>query len=213
MNPFLSLLILVPLTVSLILSFAFLGVLIVDGLRTDIVVGLLLTGGLSAYLGFLFRKTLTKKGALLETPGLENISDQEKRSLTNLNLFSAFLGLTLYGLVFWGYEVMKGVAGAVFLLMGVFLIWSSIVVGRSVNSVTETAEFLLNRALYPRHKKIYFFFVATLGVLLTLLYQFAPSWHFISPWDIAGILFFLASTCVWLAFLDRKQQKDLHTVK
>ncbi len=210
MNLFLSILISLPFLGALIFSMGALWVLIDEGFSIGMFFVFCLMGGFCAYLGFLFKKTWKPKGAVLEVPGLETADLEQKKSLTNLYLVSTYLGLTLLGMVFFGYELMKGFFGGLGLFMGLFLIWSSIVVRRSNNQVKDAPEFHVNRTMYPRNKNVYFIFVGTLGIFLILSYQLIPSWHFISPWDIAGSLFFLSSTSVWLWFLDRKQPSEFN---
>lgn len=208
MNPFLLFLIFIPLLVSLFLSIAFLGVIYEEGLSVGMVVVFGVMSGICGYLMYLFKKTLSLKDGVLQYPYSESLTDWQKKRLTSLDLLSAYTALTIAGLFLFDYELMKGWFGVLAFVMGLILIWSAISIFRASKSLSHSYEFQASLAFYPRKKHFFYIFAAGLGAIILLSYHFLASWQFISPWDIAGILFFLTCSCVWLALSARKQQID-----
>lgn len=202
MNPFLSALIFVPLLFSLVLLIGCLYLIFSVGFRKDAVAGFILSSLFWGYLLKLFKKTLSPKGALLDTPGLENISEEQKRSLTNQDILVTYIVLGVTGFLFLGYDNLKGLPGIFAFFLGMFLVWSAIAVTRSRTQIIESVDFKATRSTLPRNKNIYLVFTAVVGMGILLCYNYLPSWHFISPWDIAGVVFFLACSILWVFLVD-----------
>ena len=208
MNPFLSALIFAPLLFTLMVSAGSLYLLFTVGPRKDIVASFVLGTVFCSYLIYLFWKTLSPKGSLVDIPAVENISEEVRKSLTNQDIFVAYLALGIAGALFIGYEAIKGLPGLFAFLLGVFLLWSAIIILRAETPITRSVDYKLTRAALPRKKKVYFLLIGVIGLAIFLSHRYIPSWQFISIWDIYGALFFLVSTCVWLALVERKQKKD-----
>ena len=212
MNPFLSFLILVPMVASL-LMFLLCGYLFyLVGFKWEIAFGFFLTGGLCTYLIYLFKRSFNRDWAEYDVPGVD-LTAKGKKSTTKLYLFLTYFVLAISSIIFFSYELMKGALGLIFFVMGISLIWSSFVVKRAVKETSGATDFGRNDEDYKKYKTIYVLLAASTGVLTFLLYMFSPSWHFISPWDIGGGLFYLACTCVWVAALDVNQWNREHERK
>ena len=208
MNPFLSALIFAPLLFSLIILVGCLYLIFTVGPRKDFIAGFLLSIVFSGFLLKLFKKTLSPKGALLESPGLEDISEEQKRSLTNQDVFVTYVVLVGAGFLFVGYDTIKGLLGVFAFFLGIFLVWSALTIARSKTPITQSVDFQVTRATLPRNKKIYFVFVAFVGMGILLSYSYIPDWQYISAWDIAGVLFFLACSTLWLFLVDRRREEN-----
>lgn len=208
MNPFLSILIFVPLVISLIMCIGFLYLLFKVGAESGIILGLLVTGGLSGYLIYLFKKTFSAEGALFEIPGVSNIPDNKRKNIANLHIFSAYVALILLGLFIFDYELMAGWFGILSVFMGLFLIWSAICIVREKEPISQSVDFHTARATYPQKKTIFYIFAIGLGGIITFSYMYVPSWQFISAWDISGVLFLLACSCLWLVLSEQKRLID-----
>lgn len=208
MNPFLSTLIFVPLLFSLIVLVGSLYFIFTEGPRKDSVASFILSSVFCVYLIRLFTKTLSPNGALLESPGSENISDELKRSLTNQDILVAYIVLGCAGFLFVGYDTIKGLLGVFAFFIGIFLVWSALTITRSKTPITQSVDFQVTRATLPRNKNIYFVSMAIVGIGILLFYSYIPSSHFISSWDIAGVLFFLACSMLWLFLVDRKGKEN-----
>lgn len=208
MNPFLSFLILVPLLVSLVLCAGLLLLLWHKGPRLGIAIPLLLISGISVYLLLVFKKTFSPKDAEFAIPGSEILNEADRKSLTSFYLILTYLVLGFCGLLLFNYDSMRGWVGMLGFLMGITLLWSGIMMARSETAITRSAYFRINRSLYPRRKRVFFILAVSIGFVILLQYRFAPWWKTISTWDISGILFLLASACVWLVLSDMKVIKS-----
>ena len=206
MNPFLSFLIFIPLIVSFVLSLGAAVVLYKDGPSVGMVMVFSAMSGICGYLIYLFINPLSLKEGSLQYPGGEKLTDWQKKRLTNLDLLSAYTALTIGGLFLFDYELMKGWFGALAFVMGLVLVWSAISILRTSKAISQSFEFQAARAFYPRRKTFFYLFAAGLGAIILFSYHFVDSWQFISPWDISGVLFLLACSCLWLTLSERKRQ-------
>lgn len=208
MKPFLLFLIGAPLVFSFIFSLVLLFMMFDKGFRVDVLMPFFLVSGLCGYLAFLFKKALSHQGSLLKVPGDEHVPEKELRIQSNILIFTTYVGLAITGLIFFGYEIIKGGLGVLAVMMGLGLLWSGFQVIRAPIPIARTPEFWVARAVYPRRAKLFYLFVVGLAITVTMAYRFVPSWQHISPWDLAGGLFLLASSCAWLAMSEYKRRID-----
>ena len=213
MNPFLSFLLFVPFLVSLIFCLGALVVLFEEGPSIGMTIVFLIMAGLCGYLGYLFKKTLSSAEAILKVPDGENLTDWQKKRLTNLDLLATFIGLSICGLFLFDYYLMEGWFGFLAFCLGLFLIVSGIRMLCSNKLLSRSIDFQLARSSLPRNKLIIFIFTGGLGAIVIFSYKYLPSWQFISIWDISGVLFLLVSSCVWLVILERKRIADANELK
>ncbi len=206
MRIFLTLLIAFPLVVSLIFTLDLVEALWVEGPKINILFVFAIMAGITGYLMILFKKCFTE-WSRYDVPGLENTSPQERKCLGIQTLFITYLGLVISGIVFFDYDQMKGALGLLFLFMGLSMLWSSFTLRRVRDTQSELTYLGMDRAKYSKLKRMYFLLVVGLGVLTILSYHFIPQFRKISPWDTAGVFFFLLSTYMWLAGFDHKEKK------
>ncbi len=208
MNPFLSALIFVPLLFSLLVSIGCLYLLGTGDFGKDVIIYLILSSVFFAYLLKLFVKTLSPKGALLEIQGVENISQELNISLTNQDVFATYFVLICGGFIFYDYTTIKGLLGVFTFCMGIFLISSGIVIILSKTPIKQSVEFQITRSTLPSNKNIYFSFAAILAIGILSSYNYFSSWQHISSLDIAGVIFLLVSSMIWLHLVDSREAKN-----
>lgn len=204
MTILLILLILIPFLGSLVFTFITGGILWEEGLSFGMFSFFLFMGVICIYLGYLLKECVTKKLDALEIPALECDSPKEKRSLASLYVFSVFSGLLLAGLIFLGYEFVRGLLGFFAFFSGGCLCFSAYRAKTAQGSMAKISEVQVDEAMPLRYKFVYFFLTTLLGTVITLSRLYVSSWHLISYWDIAGFLFLLLGTCVWLYYFDRQ---------
>ena len=208
MNPFLLFLIGAPLVFAFLFSLVLLFMMLDKGFKIDLALVVIMLFGFCGYLGFLLKKALSRKGAALKVAGQEHVPEKELRRAANLEILAAYVVLTIGGVSLFDYDLIKGWLGGLALVMGLVLLGSGLQVVRAPVPLAGTGEFQLARAAYPRKAKLFYLFAAGLALAVTVAYQYVPSWQVLSPWDLAGGLFLLASSCAWLAMSEHKRRLD-----
>lgn len=208
MNPFLIFLIVIPFISALIFAVMLAISTLEKGFLIDYAAGILLMGGISIYLGKLLWKSLSVQAGMLEFPNGKHAGKTEKRQLGSLYLLSAYIVLGVAGAVLFTYETVKGVLGVLGFLMGTTLLISGLAICRSRKYIQQALDYRLARSWYPRNQTVYFVIAGIIGSLIYLTYRFLPSWKVVSPWDVAGVIFLLLSTCMWLFLTDNRHISD-----
>lgn len=199
MRFFLTILILVPLVVSLAFTLDLVEALWIEGPKINLLFVFAIMASISGYLMVLLKKSFTPEWSQHDVQELKNISPQERKRLGTQSLFIVYLSLVILGIIFFDYELMKGTLGVFFFCLGLSMLWSSWALRRSRDRQTELRYLGMERSQYSKLKSVYFLLIISLGILAFLTYYWNPRFHFISPWDVAGVGFFLGSTYLWLA--------------
>jgi hypothetical protein len=208
MNPFLVFLIAVPFVAAVIFAVMLVATLIEKGFLIDYAVGILLLGSISIYLGKLLWKNLSVQAGMLEFPGGEHVGELERKQLGNLYLFIAYVVIGVAGVVLFTYETVKGIFGALGFLMGTTLLISGVAIYRSGRYIQGSLDYRLARSWYPRNSTLYLVIMSVIGSLIYLMFRFLPNWKTVSHLDVAGVIYLLLSTCVWLFLTDRRSKRE-----
>lgn len=190
-----------PFALAVWLTWGLVNALIETGSIGDYFLGIVILGSISMVLGYLLWRSLSVRTGRFDFPGSGQATEEERDSFGNMYLMIAYVVVGVGGVVLLSYEAVKGLLGILGFSMGVVLLLSGCVIYRSRASLRNSIEFQQARSWYPR-SRTYFVLCAIGGVVVYLMYSFLPSWKFVSPWDVGGLLFLLFSSCVWLFLSD-----------
>jgi hypothetical protein len=207
MNPFLTLLIMIPLIVSGIFAMGAIFGLIKHGPRWDIFSAFALFTIICGYLVELLRRSLTRRWALLEFPGSAHVDISVKEKLTSLTLLETYFVIGLLAIYWFKVASVRKWAGLVLFTFGFILCCAAIYQLRQQRTpdhrlsagVTATQLQMIEASLSSSMKKRNYFLISlvSLGLLAVMQYMFlggASYWSFI---DLLGFLFLVFSYGLW----------------
>lgn len=179
--------------------------LIETGSIGDYLFGVVVLGSISAVLGKLLWKSLSVEGGKFDLHGAENVNEKKSDSLGNMYLAIAYIVIGVGGIILLRYDAVKGLLGFLGFLMGTTLLVSGLAIHISCRAVKNSIEYQLARSWYPRDRTIYIVISGIGGTTIYLAYKFLPSWKFVSPWDVAGLLFLILCSCIWVFLSDNSR--------
>jgi len=217
MNPFLNLIFLIPLIVSLLLLVgSFIG-LILTGPRWDIILSILIFGVISSYLIFALRKASTREGSLIKFPGSNAVNESTRRKITTVYLSAVYLGLFSLALILFNFKSLRNWLGIGGFVLGLAFLFSGISLFRSARSLealtSESAAqnrlHLLKRSISVNLKRRNYILIinAFAGIILVWFYLFYDGALYFSVLDLFGFIFFLSSFCVWFVLHGKSMQQ------
>lgn len=208
MNPFLTLLITLPLITTTLMTLGLLVGLVQEGPRQDYIFLFIMFGSIAVYLGRLLRRAVTAEGGIVELP-----VNAERKETTRpfRKLLTTVVLLEVYGLVgcvviaLVGFGSLQYWIGGICSILGILFLISSWLADRSFQQVSSGPEdrvaqlALLDQSLTTTRKSRNYLLVSypLIALYLTWTYQASYGDGSFSLFDLAGVLFLLITSAIW----------------
>lgn len=209
MNPFLTLLITLPLITTTLMTLGLLIGFVEEGPRWDFIFLFIMFGSLTAYLARLLRRTATAEGGIVELPVSPEIAEASRpfrKRMTTMVLLVVYglAGFLVIALVGFG-SLQYWIGGFCFIL-GIHFLVSAWLADRSLPQPPSGSEermargALLDQSLTAIRKSRNYVLVSypLIVLYLTWTYQASHGEGSFSLFDLIGVLFVLATSALWL---------------
>jgi hypothetical protein len=208
MNPFLTLLITLPLITTTLMTLGVLVGLVQEGPRWDYIFLFIMFGSIAVYLVRLLRRTVTAEGGIVELP----VGPERKEATRPFRkLLTTIVLLEVYGLAgcvviaLVGFGSLRYWIGGICFSLGLLFLISGWLANRSFQHVPSGSEdrvaqvALLDQSLTTTRKSRNYLFVSypLLALYLTWTYQTSHGEGSFSLFDLVGVLFLLATSTIW----------------
>jgi hypothetical protein len=224
MNPFLTLLITLPLIATALLMLVMLGILVEQGPRWDnlpFFIIFIIFGGIAVYLVRLLRRTATAEGGIIELPVNPEMKEPTRPYRKRV---TAIVLLEIYGLAgcvaiaAFGFESLRYWIGGICFVLGIHFLMSAWLADRSFPQFPSGPEFRaaqigwLDQSLTTMRKSRNYILVSYpfLAFYMTWIYQASHGEGSFSLFDLIGALFVLATSALWFVMRVRalKTQRE-----
>jgi hypothetical protein len=208
MNPFLTLLITLPLITTTLMTLGLLVGLVSEGPRWDYIFLFVMFGSIAVYLVRLLRRTVTAEGGIVELPvGPERKEATRpfRKMLTTIILLEVYglAGCVVIALV--GFGSLQYWIGGICLILGILFLISGWLANRSFQQVPSGSEdrvaqlALLDQSLTTTRKSRNYILVSHpfIALYLTWTYQASHGEGSFSLFDLIGVLFLLGTSALW----------------
>lgn len=211
MNPFLTLLIALPLIATALLMFAMLGILVEQGPRWDnlpFFIFFIIFGGIAVYLMRLLRRTATTEGGIVELPvgpEMEEATRPFRKRLTTIVLLEVYGLAGGVAIAAFGFESLRYWIGGICFILGILFLISAWLADRSFQQPPSGPEARaiqiswLDQALTTTRKARNYILVSCplLALYVTWTYHASHGEGYFSLVDLIGMLFLLATSALW----------------
>lgn len=201
MNPFVTLLVVIPLFVSTILMIGSVFGIVKHGLKWDILTAFTIFASICAYLTLFLKKTVQKP--LLEFPGSDAVSISIQKKITAFFLAVVYSAFGLMGLLLllFNFKSVKNWLGVVCFILGLLMCYSGFFQLRKgkPSQFRESQESLAsqhNRLVRTKKYLLSASIVTSFSIIF--LYHLGEGSKFFSIFDLFGFLFLLFSSVSWL---------------
>jgi hypothetical protein len=221
MNPFLTLLITLPLIATALLMLVMLGILVEQGLRLDnlpFFIIFIIFGGIAVYLVRLLRRTATAEGGIVElpvNPEMKEATRPFRKRLTTIVLLAVYGLAGCVAIAAFGFESLQYWIGGICFILGILFLISAWLADRSFQQVSSGPEVRaaqvawLDQSLTTTRNSRNYIVVSypLLALYMTWTYHASHGEGFFSLFDLIGALFVLATSALWFVMRVRALSK------
>jgi len=211
MNPFLTLLIILPLIATVLLMLGMLGSFFWQGPRWDVlpfIIFFVIFGGIAVYLVRLLRRTVTAEGGIVElpvSPEMKEATRPFRKRLTTMVLLEVYGLAGCVAIAAFGFESLRYWIGGICFILGILFLISAWLADRSFQQVPSGPEARaaqiawLDQSLTTTRKSRNYILVSFpfLAFYMTWTYQASHGEGSFSLFDLIGVLFVLATSALW----------------
>jgi hypothetical protein len=208
MNPFLTLMITLPLIATALLMFVMLGILVEQGPRWDnlpFFIIFIIFGGIAVYLVRLLRRTATTEGGIVELPvgpEMKETTRPFRKRLTTIVLLEVYGLAGCVAIAAFGFELLQYWIGGICFILGILFLISAWLADQSFQQPPSGSEVRaiqiawLDQALTTTRKARNYILVSCplLALYVTWTYYASHGGKYFSLFDFIGVLFVLATS-------------------
>ena len=221
MNPFLTLLITLPLIATALLMLVMLGILVEQGPRWDnlpFFIIFIIFGGIAVYLVRLLRRTATAEGGIVElpeSPEMKEATRPFRKRLTTIVLLEVYGLAGCVAIAAFGFESLRYWIGGICFILGILFLISAWLADRSFQQVPSGPEaraaqvaWLDQSLTTTRNSRNYIVgSYPLLALSMTWTYHASHGEGSFSLFDLIGVLFVLATSALWFVMRVRALSK------
>jgi hypothetical protein len=211
MNPFVALLIIVPLLISLILTIAAAALLVEEGPSWGLVSAFGILFAISGALIFLLKRT--SRSPSIEFPGDDRLDESTRRQLTTFFTSVIFVTLLLIGTFFVNIYSLRNWVGILSMVLALLMTCSSVLQfrrkrNRTLNELGEpNVREIKSREIFVAAttitSKLCPASLVLMGFSLVVLYWFLGADRYFSLLDLTGVLLLGGALWLWSASIRR----------
>lgn len=222
MNPFLTLLIAVPLIATALLMLVILGILVDQGPRWDSLPFLIIFiffGGIAVYLVRLLRRTATTEGGIVElpvSPEMKEASRPFRKRVTTIVLLEIYGLAGCVAIAAFGFESLRYWIGGICFVLGILFLMSAWLADRFLPQFPSGPADRAAQAAWldqslTTTRKVRNHIVASyplIALYLTWTYQASHGEGAFSLFDLIGVVFVLATNALWFVMRVRALRRQ-----